>query len=398
MKNLKFNRTEYLNTFFRVYLPPPQVLSNKPFPSRLFSCRLFQGLFTRSVVFLCFYFFFSLLLFNCKPKITTSTDTPTYKVTFDVNGGSAVASQTIEHSKTANRPKNPTKAGNLFVNWYSDKELKNVFDFATAITKDAVLYAKWSDKATVRFVYKQVTVSDNQQVSVGGKAADPGTIVKQEHNFVGYFSDEKWTTPFDFDTVISKNTTVYVKYDELMVKYDGNTVTGLADAYKITGAKGKTNIILTIPQTINGTQITDISRNNGVNSDNRFRLHAHSDAAKTPLHKIVKVVLPPGIARINHKAFMDSYITNINIPSTVDKIEDNALSFSKTTINGAEIIIKIKCDPTTPPTIANNTFIKAMWESKYEVSVPKANVDAYQKANNWNFYHRRLFLSIVAQK
>ena len=347
--------------------------------------------------FSVFVFFFSCSLF----KPTSTPKTPTYKVTFAVNGGSAVGSQTIEENKTATRPKNPTKADSLFVNWYSDKELRSVFDFATAITADITLYAEWrSDKATIRFLDKGAEYSDTQRILIGQKAKRPDMKLKDGYNFLGYFIDEQLTVPFDFGRAINENeVTVYVKYDELMFKYEGSVVTGLADNYKITGAKGKTNIILTIPASINGVKITDITRNNLDNNDNRFQLFAITGGAKkTPLHNIVKVILAEGILRINYKAFFYSKITNINIPSTVRTISDGALAFDKTTtIDRKDITVKIKCDPTTPPTIFHLSFDNV---TPYEISVPAENLNAYKKANIWKSFHSGndiYSISIVAQ-
>ncbi|MCE5235799.1 MAG: InlB B-repeat-containing protein, partial [Eubacteriales bacterium] len=68
----------------------------------------------------------------------------TYTVTFNSNGGSAVANQTIQSGSKATKPANPTKAGYTFGGWYSDDALKNAWDFNTAITKDTTLYAKWT--------------------------------------------------------------------------------------------------------------------------------------------------------------------------------------------------------------------------------------------------------------
>ena len=66
-----------------------------------------------------------------------------YTVTFNSNGGSEVATQTVKNGKTVSNPENPTKTGFLFDGWYSDSELKNLFDFATPITGNIALYAKW---------------------------------------------------------------------------------------------------------------------------------------------------------------------------------------------------------------------------------------------------------------
>ncbi len=66
---------------------------------------------------------------------------PTYTVTFDSDGGSAVTEQTIENGKTATKPNDPTKAGHTFIGWHNgDTE----FDFSTQITGDIELKAKWT--------------------------------------------------------------------------------------------------------------------------------------------------------------------------------------------------------------------------------------------------------------
>lgn len=68
----------------------------------------------------------------------------TYTVTFDSNGGSAVTAQAVENGTTVIPPANPTKEGYVFVGWYSDNTLENVYDFSTAVTANITLYAKWN--------------------------------------------------------------------------------------------------------------------------------------------------------------------------------------------------------------------------------------------------------------
>ena len=73
-------------------------------------------------------------------NVATIVVNPTYTVTFDSDGGSAVTGQTIEKGKTATKPENPEKAGHTFVGWYNgDTE----FDFDTPITGNITLTAKW---------------------------------------------------------------------------------------------------------------------------------------------------------------------------------------------------------------------------------------------------------------
>ena len=69
-----------------------------------------------------------------------------YTVTFDSNGGSSVAKQTVASGKTASKPADPTKEGYTFGGWYTDKELTEAYDFGTTVKKSITLYAKWNEE------------------------------------------------------------------------------------------------------------------------------------------------------------------------------------------------------------------------------------------------------------
>ena len=65
-----------------------------------------------------------------------------YTVTFDTNGGSAVDAQTVAYGEKAKTPADPTKTGYTFAGW----ELGgNAYDFAASVTEDMTLTAKWKD-------------------------------------------------------------------------------------------------------------------------------------------------------------------------------------------------------------------------------------------------------------
>ena len=78
------------------------------------------------------------------------TPVVTYQVTFDSNGGSSVAAQTVNDGSTATQPTAPTLANNTFAGWYTDNNtFINSFNFSTAITSDITLYAKWTPTPTI---------------------------------------------------------------------------------------------------------------------------------------------------------------------------------------------------------------------------------------------------------
>ena len=73
-----------------------------------------------------------------------------YTVTYESNGGSMVPSQTVKYNETANKPADPTKSGYTFAGWYTEEKLTNKYDFATPVTGNITLYAKWTRNCTPR--------------------------------------------------------------------------------------------------------------------------------------------------------------------------------------------------------------------------------------------------------
>ena len=90
--------------------------------------------------------------FNFSTPITANTTLyakwlQTYAVTFNYNGGSAVAKQTVENDKKAAKPANPTKTDNEFVAWFSDEGLTMPYNFTSEVSSNLTLYAKWQSNA-----------------------------------------------------------------------------------------------------------------------------------------------------------------------------------------------------------------------------------------------------------
>ena len=84
----------------------------------------------------------------------------THTVTFNAQGGSAVANQTVGHGETAERPTNPTRVNYVFEGWYSDTEFATVWDFATSVvTSDTTLFARWTFDETTNIAEVQLIAS-----------------------------------------------------------------------------------------------------------------------------------------------------------------------------------------------------------------------------------------------
>ena len=66
-------------------------------------------------------------------------------MTFDSNGGSAVASQKVVRGNQVSVPKDPSRAGYTFAGWSWSKSYLDKVDFnALRIWHDETVYASWS--------------------------------------------------------------------------------------------------------------------------------------------------------------------------------------------------------------------------------------------------------------
>ena len=66
-----------------------------------------------------------------------------FTVTFETNGGSEVVAQLVAEGGVAFKPEEPMRERYTFGGWYIDAALTKPFSFATVITSDITLYAKW---------------------------------------------------------------------------------------------------------------------------------------------------------------------------------------------------------------------------------------------------------------
>lgn len=140
----------------------------------------------------------------------------TYKINFDTNGGTSVASTKVKYNQQAEKPTDPTRGGYYFAGWYKDSNFQNKFSFLTNITKNMTLYAKWvTEKPTtydVTFVSGFGTDPIIIEVNNGGTVTAPVVTNKESDNLAGWFIDEGKQTEFDFNTGITEDIVLYAKW------------------------------------------------------------------------------------------------------------------------------------------------------------------------------------------
>ncbi len=183
-----------------------------------------------------------------------------YKVTFDSQGGSPVASVLADPGTKIAKPADPTKEGYTFAGWYKEATFENAWDFAvnTVIANNTMLYAKWTANTyTVAYDANggSGTTEPSSHTYGAAKALTANGFAKTGYTFAGWNTNAEGTgTDYANLAEVTNLTgtngatvTLYVKWtaNAYTVAYDANGGTGTTepsahtyDAAKVLTANG----------------------------------------------------------------------------------------------------------------------------------------------------------------
>ncbi len=196
---------------------------------------VFRGWFTDNTTFLNAYNF-ATLVYDAKTLYAKWVAAVT--LSFDVDGGSAVADQVIGTGELAVEPDDPTKALNVFRGWFNEVGLTTPFVWTTPITANKTAYAKWLTAVTATFNVDGGYAEPAQVIGTGEKVVRPDDEdqVKAGFQFINWYADALFAALFDFDVAIVADTTIYAKYlEEFAVSYQSNGGTEVAGEIVLDG-------------------------------------------------------------------------------------------------------------------------------------------------------------------
>ena len=138
-----------------------------------------------------------------------------FKVTFDSDGGSAVAEQTVKEGENATEPNPaPTKDGFDFVEWQKKDGTK--FEFTNKITEKTELKASWKAKKAEKF---KVTFDSDGGTVVADSISEKGTkleepkVTKDGFKLLGWYDG---TTKVTFPYEVTKDVTLKASWERVV--------------------------------------------------------------------------------------------------------------------------------------------------------------------------------------
>lgn len=171
------------------------------------------------------------------------------EATFVPDNGESISTQTIDRGGKFTRPAAPSKENHTFAGWYNGDE-KFDFDADTTNAPNVLnLVAKWDiNKYTVQFVSEHGSFAD--QTIEHGKPIDTDKLTIPEvegYTFDGWYTDDTYTTEFDFSTPITGDTKVYAKWEKNAPNTYALNVSGAfvyVDGVDVTASAGDTSLQL----------------------------------------------------------------------------------------------------------------------------------------------------------
>jgi uncharacterized repeat protein (TIGR02543 family) len=138
-------------------------------------------------------------------------------ITFDSQGGSAVAAITENAGTAVPRPVDPTKADSVFQGWYSAATGGTAYAWPHTLNADVTMYARW--QAVVRHT---ITFDSHGGTAVAAITEAAGTAVhkpavdptKEGYEFQGWFSAETGGTLYSWPYPLNADVTMHAQWQE----------------------------------------------------------------------------------------------------------------------------------------------------------------------------------------
>ncbi|MGM9573315.1 MAG: S-layer homology domain-containing protein [Hominicoprocola sp.] len=189
-----------------------------------------------------------------KTETRTIPATGTYTVKFNSNGGSAVTAQSVAPNATAVRPADPSKSESKFTGWYSNKVLTKAYDFATPVTANLTLYAKWEETSVVPEPEEYtVTVKNSYASTTGEGTYAPGQTVTIHAGSRSGYTFDGWTSSDVSITDADNENASFVMPDQAVTVTANWTYTGSSSG----GGSGVTTYAITVESAKNGDVTAD---------------------------------------------------------------------------------------------------------------------------------------------
>lgn len=243
---------------------------------------------------------------SIKIKVKPVQRAEEYTVTFDSRGGTAIKAVKVKGEQAVSKPAaDPVKKGHTFAGWYSDSNCTIRYNFASKVTKNITLYAKWTvNQYQVRF--------NSNGTGVSGM---PGTVAKKYNETLNLSQIRQpvrngykflgWSRTGNGSVItslkVTETVTLYAKWEEIPKLTQNMTATVSKIKYKVLDVDEKTVAVAgSTNKKATGIKIPDTVPINGVTCT----VVQIGPKAFKGYSKLKKVTVGKNVTTIGKNAFM----------------------------------------------------------------------------------------------
>ncbi len=164
-----------------------------------------------------------------------------YTVTY-YDDTSLLATQRVEYNQLLNPIAPPEKEGYSFVGWSTSKTLYIPLNLTYPITEDVELYAFY-EEIIIRVTFWNDSLVSTKQIGYNECVDMPSASEKEGYTFKGWSYKENLYDPFDFETKLKEDITLYAYYE-----INSYTVTFLIEDTEYRRISVKYNQTVSLPE------------------------------------------------------------------------------------------------------------------------------------------------------
>jgi len=138
----------------------------------------------------------------------------THTVSFNSNGGSAVAPQSVNYNSTIAEPAAPTRTGYTFVGWWELGGPPSIVEFPYTVTGETFMFAMWSTNSyTVSFDAHGGTAVAPVAAAFDTTIDAPAPPTRVGHDFTGWFDAATGGTGIAFPYTVTGDATLHAQWE-----------------------------------------------------------------------------------------------------------------------------------------------------------------------------------------
>jgi uncharacterized repeat protein (TIGR02543 family) len=145
-----------------------------------------------------------------------------YTITFDTGHEIDLQPMTDYYDADLVAPEEPILPGSIFAHWYEEGSPDVPYVFSRMPGHDVHLFAQWHNR--IEFETYDGSHVDPITTLAGNTVDEPESPVKTGHTFDGWYADEGFDEPFEFDTMPDSNVILHAKWtiNAHQVTFDSN--------------------------------------------------------------------------------------------------------------------------------------------------------------------------------